>query len=420
MTRVNWIVTQIGSREHYAVPRAFHRKGRLERFYTDIWSARTQAFAKYLPRGGSLAHRFHADLPADRVTAFNFRGFHWAARSLWLAGAGSVGGRYADAAWIGSQFANQVNRSLARTSIDPATTAAFLFSTGALETCEYLKRLGVPIIVDQLDPARVDEWMLQAEIERWPDWEESPSKVPELYYSRLSDEWRLADLILVNSGWSHSALLKQGVEARKIIVVPLCYEADSAPPNEPSLRGSAMRPLTVLWLGQVVLRKGIPYLFEAAAKLLNSNVRFIVAGRVGISEKGVRYAPTNVQVLGYVARREAKRHFSEADVFVLPTISDGFALTQLEAMSFGLPVIATPNCGEVVTHGVNGLIVPPRDSEALADAIALLEANRQMVREMSARALETARQHRFSLAGYAEAVVGGLRRLQDDPLRPLS
>jgi hypothetical protein len=404
MTRANWIVTQIGSRERYAVPRAFHARGNLHHFYTDIWSGRAAAFANYLPRGDGFAHRFHPDLPPDRVTGFNAFGIRCAMRGLWRGKPKSMDQQYAEYAWIGNQFAQRVNRCLQRETLDPSTTAAFLFTTGALETCQYLKTLGVPIIVDQLDPARIDEQMIQAEIERWPGWEASPGRIPELYFSRLAEEWRLADRVLVNSNWSRSALLQDGVDAAKIIVVPLCYEPGSLPTPPPRPAVSSVKRFTVLWIGQIILRKGIPYLFEAAASLLQSNVRFIVAGRIGISEKGLLAAPPNVSVLGKVTHAEATRLFSEADVFVLPTISDGFALTQLEAMSFGLPVITTPNCGDVVTHGMDGLIIPPRDSQALADAIASLEANRPLVREMSARALETVKGRQYSLEGYAEAV----------------
>jgi glycosyltransferase involved in cell wall biosynthesis len=349
-------------------------------------------------------------LPADRVTGFNFFGMLWAARRLWRGKPKSMDEQYFNHISIGSEFAKRVNFRLARSTIDPDTTAGFLFSTGALETCRYLNELGVPVIVDQLDPARVDERVVQAEMERWPGWEKFPGRVPEPYFTRLAEEWRLADLVLVNSNWSRAALVEQGVEAQKIIVVPLCYEQGSLPLSRPP-RASDRDPLTVLWLGQIILRKGIPYLFEAAAALLRSNVRFVVAGRIGISEEALRTAPANVTVLGKVRHDEAARLFAEADVFVLPTLSDGFALTQLEAMSFGLPVITTPNCGEVVTHGSNGLIVPPRDSQALADAISSLEGNRPLLREMSVLALETVKEHRFSVAGYAEAVENALEAL---------
>jgi glycosyltransferase involved in cell wall biosynthesis len=407
-----WIVTQIGSRERYAVPRAFYARGNLHHFYTDIWSGRAAKYAKFLPRGDGFAHRFHPGLPSDRVTGFNSFGIRCAMRHLWRGKPKSMDEQYEEYTWIGKEFAKRVNRRLAREKLDPASTAAFLFSTGALETCRYLRELGIPFIVDQLDPARVDEQMIQQEIERWPGWEEFPGRIPEIYYARLSEEWRLADRVLVNSNWSRSALLQQGVEASKMIVVPLCYEPGSLPAQPPRPSSSVNQPLTVLWIGQIVLRKGIPYLFEAATKLLKYNVRFIVAGRVGISEKGLAAAPSNVSILGRITHAEAARQFAQSDIFVLPTISDGFALTQLEAMSFGLPVITTPNCGDVVTHGIDGLIVPPRDSHALADAIALIENNRSLLRDMSANSLQTARHPRFSLDGYAKAVEASLTELR--------
>jgi glycosyltransferase involved in cell wall biosynthesis len=64
-------------------------------------------------------------------------------------------------------------------------------------------------------------------------------------------------------------------------------------------------------------------------------------------------------------------------------------MTQLEAMAHALPVVVTPNCGRVVTDGMDGLVVPARNSQALADALAQLNANRDLVREMSRNALKT-------------------------------
>ena len=98
-------------------------------------------------------------------------------------------------------------------------------------------------------------------------------------------------------------------------------------------------------------------------------------------------------MLGRVTRDRLGEVYRQSHVFVLPTISDGFAITQLEAMAHGLPVVITPNCGRVVTDGVDGLIVPARDSRALADALARLDADRELVREMSRNALQTIRKY---------------------------
>jgi len=80
----------------------------------------------------------------------------------------------------------------------------------------------------------------------------------------------------------------------------------------------------------------------------------------------VATAPRNLTFHGRAGRDEAAAWYRRSHVFVLPTLSDGFALTQLEAMANGLPVVATPCCGAVVSDGTDGFIVPARDAEALA------------------------------------------------------
>ena len=122
----------------------------------------------------------------------------------------------------------------------------------------------------------------------------------------------------------------------------------------------------MLWLGQVNVRKGIHYLMEAARKLEKENIHFDVVGPIGILSDAVASAPRNVTFHGPVGRDQTANWYRKADLFVLPTLSDGFAITQLEAMAHGLPVITTPCCGEVVSDGVDGFIVAPRDAEALA------------------------------------------------------
>jgi glycosyltransferase involved in cell wall biosynthesis len=116
--------------------------------------------------------------------------------------------------------------------------------------------------------------------------------------------------------------------------------------------------------------------------------RFDVAGPISIADEHIVTAPPNVKFHGAVTRDRVREFYSEADVFVLPTISDGFAITQIEAMAHGLPVVTTPNCGEVVRDGIDGFLVPARDATALAKALETLaddperlEAMREAARE---------------------------------------
>jgi glycosyltransferase involved in cell wall biosynthesis len=261
---------------------------------------------------------------------------------------------------------------------------------------EFLEDCGVPTIVDQIDPARTEEEIVCREEEQWPDWVALPGRIPNLYFDRLSAEWKRASRVVVNSEWSRNALIDQGVPPEKLRILPLAYDAPALP-NRVERR---TRVRTVLWLGQVVLRKGIQYLMAAARLLPAERLRVVIAGPIGIAAQAIESAPTSMSFVGPITRDRASELYQSADLFVFPTLSDGFGVTQLEAMSHGLPVIATRNCGEVVEDGVNGLVIPARDPEALATAIEEVAFDDRRLASMSAAALETSR--RFSIQMLSE------------------
>jgi len=395
-------VSQIGAREHYATPRALHARAELETLYTEAWCRWGAGLFSRGPNAArALAGRRHPDIPGSHVVAFTFRALvddFRGACSPTLA----ADGRHRESIRVGLEFANRVNRHLLRQPLDPQRHAFFGYSMGCLETLGALHDRGILTVVDQIDPARVEEQIVFEEAQRWPGWQALPGRIPEDYYNRLAQEWKLANVVLVNSEWSKAALVQQGVPAGKIIVVPLAYEPYAAPPQR-RLRSNAERPLTVLWLGSVILRKGIQYLLQAAKRLSSTRVEFIVAGTVGIAERIIREAPVSVKFIGRVTRDRTAEVYRSADVFVLPTISDGFAITQLEAMAHGLPVIATPNCGRVVDEGVDGLIVPARDAEALAAAITRLDGDRALLAEMSVKAV--GKSQLYSLDNFARILL---------------
>ena len=218
------------------------------------------------------------------------------------------------------------------------------------------------------------------------------------YWDRIAAEWDAADLVLVNSQWSADALTKQGVPEDKIIIAPQAIDFARSHTTAPVV---AQGPLKVLWLGSIILRKGIQYLVEAARLLQKRKIEFLVAGSLGISDAAVASFPENVKTIGRITRDQLHDIYRQAHVFVLPTLSDGFAITQLEAMAHALPVVATPNCGRVVTDGVDGFIVPARDSQALAEALVRFDNDRNMLRAMSENALRTALRHDLPSNGIA-------------------
>ena len=233
------------------------------------------------------------------------------------------------------------------------------------------------------------EEILNEERLRWPGWERAAAPVPEAYWERLEREWSVADFVIVNSRWTRRALERQGVPSEKIKIIPLAYEPRVTPhPSELQRRRGQDNRFRVLWVGNVDLRKGIQYLLGAAHQLLSSSIDFEIAGLSMISPEIVASAPRNVRFIGHVPRPALSEVYSRADLFVFPTLSDGFGLTQLEAMAHGLPVIATPNCGDVVSDGVDGFLIPIRDETALAASIVRIAEDRVLQERLSQGALE--------------------------------
>ncbi|HTV48101.1 MAG TPA: glycosyltransferase family 4 protein [Phycisphaerae bacterium] len=302
------------------------------------------------------------------------------------------------------KFGSDICNHLRRHKLDgPGPYALYAYSYGALELLEYAKEAGYFSVLNQIDLSMVELEIVAQERLKWPGWETPLEHICKTNFERLKTEhsraeWSKANLIVVNSEWSKQALVGDSVPAEKIVVVPLAYEPE--PGVTAHVCENVDRPLNILWIGQVNLRKGIPYLIEAA-KLLPS-VRFTVAGPVFVNENMLKTAPKNTQFIGRVNRAQAHKLYSDADVFVLPTISDGFALTQLEAMAHGLPVIATLRCGKVVTDGVDGLIIPFGDSAMLAGAIAKLDQDRKLISELSRNA--PAKAAKFTLEACANAI----------------
>jgi glycosyltransferase involved in cell wall biosynthesis len=161
--------------------------------------------------------------------------------------------------------------------------------------------------------------------------------------------------------------VKEGVPAEKMEIVPLVYEetVGGLPAERPAKEGLN---LEILFLGQINLRKGMGRLLEAMRLLKDEPISLTLAGPSEIDPSAWGDLP-RVKWVGVIPRSEVGKSYEAADLFILPTLSDGYALTQLEALAHGLPVLASRHCGEAVTHGGNGWVLPDLEPENIANAI---------------------------------------------------
>lgn len=144
---------------------------------------------------------------------------------------------------------------------------------------------------------------------------------------------------------------------------------------------------------RVTERKGLHYLVEAIARLAPKypELRLKVMGDGNarpsleslVKERGLE---EKVQFLGRIPREATKDYYQEASLFVLPSLNEGMSNAMLEALASGLPIISTPTGGaeELVVEGKNGVIIPEKSVEAIADAIELFLTNRDLVTEYGA------------------------------------
>ncbi|MBM4276213.1 MAG: glycosyltransferase family 4 protein, partial [Deltaproteobacteria bacterium] len=162
-------------------------------------------------------------------------------------------------------------------------------------------------------------------------------------------------------------------------------------------------------VGGVSLGKGPQYLFKALEILDTRKISARMVGPVTIVEPYRTWLRERVELVGYRPRPEMRRHYEWGDLFVFPSICEGSATVNYEALAAGLPVITTPNAGSVVRDGVEGFIAPIRDAASLAARIELLAANPGLLAHMAQKARERAAE--FSWERYSERLAGTLEEI---------
>jgi glycosyltransferase involved in cell wall biosynthesis len=234
------------------------------------------------------------------------------------------------------------------------------YSYAALGILRYARAQGWFTVLNQIDPGPSEEQIVAKLYERNPAQSKQWDRAPPAYWQAWRQECELADRIVVNSSWSLQALMEEGIPVGKIRVIPLAYEVPTAASSFRRKYPEAFtrsRPLRVLFLGQINMRKGIGPLFEAISLLHEEPIEFTFVGPIQISIPPDLHHARNVRWVGRVCRENTGRFYREADVFLFPTFSDGFGLTQLEAQAWRLPVLTTKFSGEVVEHGRNGWLL---------------------------------------------------------------
>ena len=167
-------------------------------------------------------------------------------------------------------------------------------------------------------------------------------------------------------------------------------------------RASRHLPLRLVFLGNLIPRKGLHILLESLAALPSDRWRLTVIGSLEFDRsysasirREVERMNGKVRLLGPLPHDRLQEHLMRSHAMVIPSSYEGFGIAYLEGMGFGLPAIATIAGGasDFVRDGENGYLIPPNDPSALVDRLASLDADRALLAQMGEQALADFNSH---------------------------
>lgn len=252
----------------------------------------------------------------------------------------------------------------------PECDALIGISGSSLKTGALVQRRGGRFICDRgSSHQRFQEQLVSEEFRRWG----VHSPVSDIRDTAREEAiYDLADAITVPSTFAARSFVDMGVSPAKLHLIPYGvrlerFQPAASPQPSPSDRFEAV------FVGNVGLRKGVPYLLEAFARLKHPHKRLRVVGSLS-----TEFAPVleslrveGVEFLGSQPQARVAEIMAESHLLILPSVEDGFGLVLGQALACGCPVVASTNTGgpDLINDGVEGFIVPVRHPGALLECM---------------------------------------------------
>jgi glycosyltransferase involved in cell wall biosynthesis len=269
----------------------------------------------------------------------------------------------------------------------PSSEDLFIgWATASLATARAAKRRGARFILDRACPHVDFQQQIVSEESARLGIPYSPQ--PAWFRDRQLGEYAEADRILTPSEYTR-ATFPEALRG-KIIKAPLfgrcAFPSQAHPERHPEF--------TVGVVGGDPVRKGYLYLFEAWERLALPNARLLIRSDAelerypALAQRLARIG--NVEIVRYVP--DINDFYQRCDVFVLPSVDDGFGMALFEAMANQIACIATSHCGssELLTPGRDGIVIPPRSADLLAEALLSLYQQEELRRTLAAAGRATA------------------------------
>jgi glycosyltransferase involved in cell wall biosynthesis len=262
-----------------------------------------------------------------------------------------------------------------------------LFSTG----------LGTPVVGTMNDYFYATvTWRISSVRRFYRDW---PARYPLYHLARVGERRalrRLSRILAISDAVAEVVGPRYGIPRDHFTTVPYGLDFSVIPPND----GVVRPPPTILFVGGNFQRKGLLTLLRAFPVVLarSPQARLLVVGRSHYTGGAIRMARRlgvldHCDFLGAVSHEALLGHYARASVLAMPSLMEAFGIPYLEAMSCGLPVLATACEGpdEYLVHEHNALVVAPGDTAGLAEGLLRLLGDPPLRDRLRAGGWETAR-----------------------------
>jgi glycosyltransferase involved in cell wall biosynthesis len=395
-----------GARDGFQVARALQNAGLLDTVVTDLYWPADRSWAQGIERltphrlTSTLRHRYAEGLSSASVA------------QMWGAGLSSLA--ISRAGWLPYSYESFAvrwcDRVLGRRAGRIATrkrTALLSYSYYAHSAFSNYQGDQARILF-QLHPHPLSvRAILEHERLLHPDCASSLEKewelaLPERDFRRLVDEVKCADYWLTASQFTKQTLVDAGAPPERIAVIP--YGIDRPRFVTRSAPVAKDRPLQLLFVGTLGQRKGIKYLLQAIDLLPKGSVELTACGRPVDDLAIFQHSRARVSLRPSVSASGLLEAYRAADVFVFPSLAEGFAHVLLEAMAHGLPIISTTRTAapELIRHGKEGFLIEPGNPVQLASYIEMFLKRPESIRLMGEAAFR--RVEHFTWARFRDNV----------------
>ena len=396
-----------------AVLNALDHANLLAKFVTTLGWSSSSPFVQALPKNfrAQLERRAY-DLPHYKIKTHPAReivrllaekiGAHWLTRH-------ETGWASVDRVW---QTLDQVSADYVRQNHERLKISnVYAYEDCAERTFEVARELGFGRVYDlPIAYWETAQRLLRDEAKRYPQWEPTlgGTRDSDEKLGRKTRELDLAEVVICPSAFVLNSLPEKARATKKCVVAPFGSPAhvdNGLYKKHESHTGS----LRFLFAGALTQRKGLADLFAATKLVGSKEVELVVMGSLILPMHFYRNEFADFVYEPPRAHADVLRLMQSCDVLVLPSIVEGRALVQQEAMACGLPLIVTRNAGgeDLIVEGKTGFLVPPGAPAAIAEKIAWFVQNRSELPAMSAMARAKAAE--LTWPDYGEKILHAIR-----------